>query len=80
MKYNEWVLMTLLLIFVVGTALLLFGSLLEWKRLSKILDTSPENLAFLGVKILGIFFLFMAHVAHLYLYSRDNITLYSYGY
>ncbi len=71
--------MTLLITFIVGAGLLAAGTALEWLRLSKLLDTTPERLASLGVIILGALLFFIAYVVQLYLFMHHDIALFHIG-
>ena len=76
---RQWILATLLIIFIVGAGLLVTGTILEWLRLSKLFDTSLERLISLGVVVLGAFLIFSAYVVQFYLFSHHEITLFHIG-
>ena len=71
-----WILITILLAFIVGAALIAVGTGLEWIRLSQLLDTPPEKLISLVIIILGALFIFVSYIVQLYLLLHHDITLY----
>lgn len=73
---REWILITILIAFIVGAGLIACGTGLEWIRLTKLLDTTPERLISLLVVILGALIILIAYLVQLYLVLHHDLTIY----
>ena len=79
MEWKEWILITILLIFIIGAAFIVCGTGLELIRLSKIFQKERDRFYGLMVVLVGAFFIFLAYLVQLYLALHHDVTIYQLG-